>query len=242
VRQLLPVPAEVPAAALVATYDWPEPTWLRACMVMGLDGGIAGPDGVSRSISSPADRRVLAATRALADAYLVGAGTVRAEGYSPVQAKAEHAGLRRAAGQRPAAVLAVVSGSCRFEWSAARFQHGDEPPIVLTSERATQADRDAATAAGCEVVVAGAEQVEPRAALAALHGRGLTRITAEGGPSLLRQLLGAGLVDELDLTVAPVVGAAHLGLEAFPVPRRMMLVHVLEDEGFLFLRHRREVT
>ncbi len=224
---------------LADAYGWPASRWVRACMVMGLDGSIAGPDGLSGSLSSPTDRAVLAAIRRHADAYLVGAGTVRAERYSAVRARPEVVEQRTAEGQSPAPTLAIVSATCRFDWEDAAFTGSDNRPIMLTVRSSDPADR-AAAARWCEVVVVGQESVEPLAALEALADRGLTRVTCEGGDMLLAQMVRAGALDEVDLTLAPVVAAS-------PRPARtgagvltgMRLHQLLEDDGFLFTRYLR---
>ena len=195
-------------------YDWPSERWVRACMVMGLDGSIAGPDGLSGSISSAADRNVLAAVRRYADAYLVGAQTVREERYSPVRARAESVDRRLRAGQSAAPTLAVVSGSCRFDWDNITFQHSDNRPIILTVYSSDSADR-AAAARWCDVVVVGTSRVDARAALEALAERGLTRVTCEGGDSLFTDMIRSDALDEIDLTLAPT---GHGGATARSVP------------------------
>ena len=240
-RQLLPDVRDLDPAELVDAYPWPEGPWTRACMVMSVDGGIAGPDGVSGSLSSPTDRAVLSATRALADAYLVGARTVRAEGYRPVRARPELATRRSAAGQAPAPTLAIVSGGCRFDWGTSAFQRSEAAPIILTGDASSEADREAARRAGCEVVVLPGARVDPVEALAALRARGLRRVTVEGGPDLLAQVVDAGLLDEAALTISPrLVGASSRPWGGDPVLQAMQLAHVLEDEGFLFARYVRE--
>jgi riboflavin biosynthesis pyrimidine reductase len=238
VRQLIPAVADLAADDLLEAYPWPDGPWTRACMVMSLDGGIAGPDGVSGSLSSATDRAVLAATRALADAYLVGARTVRAEGYRRVRARPELGPRRAAAGQAPAPVLAVVSGGCRFDWGSADIQHSDRPPIILTAHRSAERDRELARRADCEVVVLPGDRVAPADALAVLHERGLVRVTVEGGPDLLAQVVGAGLLDEVDLTVAPtLVGTSGRSPGGEPVLLGMRLAQLLEEDGFLFGRY-----
>ncbi len=238
VRRLIPDAGDLPNEGLVEAYPWPEGPWTRACMVMSLDGGIAGPDGVSGSLSSPADRAVLAATRALADAYLVGARTVRAEGYRRVRARREVAARRAAAGGAPAPVLAIVSGGCRFDWSSTDFQYSDRAPMILTGQRSADADRQAARRAGCDVVVLPGDRVEPGEALAVLHDRGLRHVTVEGGADLLAQVVSAGLLDEVDLTIAPrLVGASSRPRGGEPVLHGLQLAQLLEDEGFLFGRY-----
>jgi len=220
-------------------YEWPAGTWVRACMVMGLDGSIAGPDGLSGSISSPTDRAVLAAIRRFADAYLVGAGTVRAERYSAVRARPEVVERRVAGGQAAAPTLAIVSASCRFDWEDAAFTGSDNRPVVLTVERSDPADR-AVAARWCEVLVVGDQRVEPRAALDALGERGLTRVTCEGGDTLLAEMIRAEVIDEVDLTLAPVVIAAPRPARPGPAVLAGLRLHqLLEDDGFLFARYLR---
>jgi riboflavin biosynthesis pyrimidine reductase len=235
---LLPEARDIAPGELVALYDWPEPRWVRGCLVMSLDGALAGPDGLSGSISSLEDRAVLAAVRALADAYVVGAGTLRAEGYGPVRARGELRALRRERDQHAAPTLVAVSASCRFDWPTARFQHSDLAPLVLTTARAHDADMASARAAGCEVVVAGSERVDLARARAILAERGLTRVTIEGGPQLMRQAVAAGLLDELDLTLSPMLTASGPDAAAPGAPVvGMRLAHVLEQDSFLFTRY-----
>ena len=235
---LLPDSRPVPTAELPDLYDWPRPEWVRACIALSLDGSMVGPDGRSKSLSSTTDRHVMAATRLLADAYLVGAQTVRAERYSAVRARPEAQQRRAAAGQRPAATLVVISGSCRFDWTTAVFGQSDEPPIVLTTEASDPADRAAAIDAGCRVQVLGERRVDVGDAVRFLRSEGLTRIALEGGPRLLSEMVGADLVDEMDLTVSPrLVAGPHLtGMAGITLHERK-LAHVIEEDGFLFTRY-----
>ncbi len=208
-------------------------------MVMGLDGSIAGPDGRSGSISSATDRTVLAAIRRYADAYLVGAQTVRAERYSAVRAQPEVGQQRTASGQAAAPTLAVVSATCRFAWDDVAFTGSEIRPIILTVESSDPAARQTA-AQWCDVLVVGAERVEPGAALAALAERGLTRVTCEGGASLLADMIRSDTLDEIDLTLAPLVtGAPRPAGPASAVLHRMDMHQLLEDDGFLFARYLR---
>jgi riboflavin biosynthesis pyrimidine reductase len=220
VRRLLPEPSD--DVDLAAAYACPEGhPWLRANMVTSVDGAMTGPDARSGSLSGPADRAVFRVLRRAADAVLVGAGTVRAEGY------------------RPAALpIAVVSNRLDLDWSLPLFDNAPQRTLVLTSA-AAPADRLAAARVGTDVVLCGEERVDPALAVAALHQRGLTRLLCEGGPSLLAQLGAAGLLDELCLTTAPVlVGGTAGRILAGPEldGRPWHLAHLLTDEDSLFAR------
>lgn len=233
------VPDPPPAGPWEDSYTWPSQRYTRACMVMAIDGSIAGPDGVSGSISSDTDRRVLNAARGMADAYLVGAGTVRAERYGPVRERPELTARRQTLGQLPAPTLVIVTASCRFDWQTARFQDSDNRPIILTTSDSDAADR-AEAARRCDVVVVGDSSVTGQQALDALAERGLTRVNCEGGDRLLSELAGAGLLDEIDLTMSPLVTAAPRPERPGPaVLQRMRLHQLLEEDGYLFSRYLR---
>ena len=234
---------------LVAAYAYPERTnghqevWLRANMVSTLDG--AGQhDGRSRPISSAADMRVFGILRQLADVVLVGAETVRQEGYRPVRARPEFAAARKAAGQAEVAAIAIVSASLELDYSLPLFTSPLVPTLILTGAAAAPDRIATAEKAGAQVVVAGDGMgVDPARAVQALAGLGHTRLLAEGGPRLLGQLVAAGVLDELCLTISPMltVGDAQriAGGPSVGVPRRFELVSLLEEAGFLFSRYHR---
>ncbi len=213
--------------AAVRTPAFPEGVaWLRAVMAMTLDGVVRGADGGSRSISTPADQRWFSDLRRDPDVLLVGAGTIRAEDYRPSRK-----------------VIAVVSESLDLPLSLRMFRDRgpDHPrPIVLTSSRAAESVPDGLGDAA-DVVPCGPDSLDLHRAVAALHERGLTRIQCEGGPTLLADLLGADLVDQLLLTVTPLLhgGAApdHLVSHAggWAPPLRMTVTDLQQDEGTAFL-------
>ncbi|KOT93937.1 diaminohydroxyphosphoribosylaminopyrimidine reductase [Streptomyces sp. NRRL F-4711] len=236
-------------AELAAAYAYPEPdgrrrTWLRANMVSTLDGA-AQHDGRSQPISSAADMRVFGTLRALADVVIAGAETVRQEGYRPARARADFAEARRAAGQAPAPVVAVVSAGLELDFSLPLFTSPLVPTLILTGAAAAPDRIAAAERAGARVVTAGdGVGVDPARALAALAELGHTRLLTEGGPRLLGQFVAAGVLDELCLTVSPMLTAGDAqriaGGPAVEVPTRFALVSLLEEEGFLFSRYRRD--
>ncbi|MFD5115525.1 MULTISPECIES: pyrimidine reductase family protein [unclassified Streptomyces] len=217
--------------------------WLRANMVSTLDGA-AHHEGRSQALSSDADMRIFGTLRAIADAVVVGAETVRLEGYRPARARDAFAARRAAAGQGPAPVIAVVSASLNLDFSLPLFTEPLVPTLVLTGAAAPPERIRAAEKAGTEVLIAGdGPGVEPARAVRALAGRGLTRLLTEGGPRLLGQFVAAGVLDELCLTVSPTLTSGYAqriaGGPALAVPERLALASLLEEGGFLFTRYRR---
>lgn len=251
---LLPGPrGELSDADLDAAYSWPGwplPTpWLRANMVTTVDGAGRSPDGLSAGISSDADRRVFGRLRGLADVVLAGAGTVRAEGYRPAAVKPDFVERRVAAGQEPVPAIAVVSRSLDLDLAAPLFTATTVPTIVITTVDA-DSDKLAEVRRVADVIAAGEGDVDLTCAVRELRERGLPRIHAEGGPSLLADLLALDLLDELLVTISPLLaGGATPDGDAIPritahaplpgAPRAMTLHHLLEDQGSLFLRYRR---
>lgn len=234
---------------LAVAYAYPEPApggrepWLRANMVSTLDGA-AQHGGRSQPISSDADMRIFGTLRGLADVVVVGAETVRQEGYRPARAREAFAQARRAAGQTPAPAVAVVSASLDLDFSLPLFSSPSVPTILLTGAAAAPDRVATAEKAGVRVVVAGDGMgVDPARAVRALADLGLTRLLTEGGPRLLGQLIAADVLDELCLTVSPMLTAGDAqriaGGPSVPVPKRFALASLLEEAGFLFGRYRR---
>ncbi|MGY0019425.1 pyrimidine reductase family protein [Streptomyces sp. YJ-C3] len=216
---------------------------LRANMVSTLDGA-AQHDGRSQPLSCPADMRIFGTLRGLADAVVVGAQTVRQEGYRPARAREAFAARRKAAGQGPAPSIAVISASLDLDFGLPLFTEPLVPTYVITGAGAPADRTAAAREAGVEVLVAGDDAgVDPRRAVRALAERGLTRLLTEGGPRLLGQFVAAQVLDELCLTVAPLLtaGAAQriAGGPELALPERFELASLLEEDGFLFTRYRR---
>jgi len=230
-------------SGLADLYAYPDARWLRANMVTSADG--AGfLDGRSAGLSSPADRRLFGLLRVLADVVVVGAGTARTEQYKPARRRPELAGLRAAGVGRdrpPAPPIALVSRQLDLDLASPLFTAAqpDARTIVITCA-ASPDDARAAAARVADVIVAGDLTVDLAAALAALRDRGLGRVLCEGGPHLLGQIATDGLLDELCLTVSPMLagpGPTRV-IAGAPFPARpMTLAHVLEEDGFLFCRY-----
>ena len=236
-----PQPGPVDDDRLSEVYPWPDSPgrpYVRAMMVCTLDGAAAGADGLSGSVSGEADKAVFVAVRRFADAVLVGGGTMKAEGYGPLRARPEDADVRRAAGQAPAPVLCVVSGSLDLPLDPGGFTDSDVTPIVFTTESADPAKVDDVRKR-CEVVQLPGKKVDAQRVLDQLHARGLDRVVCEGGPGLLAQVTDAGLLDEADITISPML----VGTEKTPEtpmlqdPASFELAHVLTQDEFLMLRY-----
>jgi riboflavin-specific deaminase-like protein len=245
VRQVLPVPVDdVDPLDVYGAPSRPAPAgrpWVLVNMIESVDGATALA-GRSGALGGPADKRVFAAVRSVADAVLVAAGTVRIEGYGPARPTAAVRERRAARGQAPVPTIAVVSRKLDLDPTTSLFTEAEVRTVVLTSESA-DADRRRALEAVADVEVCGADSVEVPAALAVLQDRGAGVVLAEGGPSLNGQLVVAGVVDELCLTVSPLLAAgesariAHGGDPSEPLA--LGLAHVLEEDGLLFLRYER---
>jgi riboflavin-specific deaminase-like protein len=234
VRQLLPVPSDDVDLRELYAFPTGRP-WVRANMVCSLDGS-AVHNGRSEALSGPSDKKVFGVLRGLCDAVLVGAGTARTEGYRGLRARATYADIRAERGQHPAPRLVVVSRGLDLDPTSELFV-GDQPTIVVTHGRSDETARDR-IAEVAEVVVVGDQAVDLAAAIDELVARGLQRILCEGGPSLLADLSATGRLDDLCLTLSPLLvggeGSRVLhGAEA-DVPLR--LAHLLEEDGVLLGR------
>jgi riboflavin biosynthesis pyrimidine reductase len=230
----------VDVTELSAAYPWPdEGRWVRALMVSTLDGATVGPDGLSRSISSVSDRAVFSAVRRTSDVVLIGAGTFRAERYRPMLARADDAESRAAAGQAPAPVVTIVSGSLDLPWDEPIFAESAVRPIVVTTDSAA-AERLAEARRHADVMALSGAKVDLAAMADQLADRGLSRIVCEGGARLLATVSQDGLLDEVDLTVSPLMsggGQVSTGT-ASSVPQHFSLTQVIAaDDGFLFNRY-----
>jgi len=236
-RRLLPKPDDT--VDLLEVYAHPaDGGWVRANMVASVDGS-AVADGRSEALSGPSDKRVFGVLRGLCDVVLVGAGTARAEGYRALKARPSYADHRAGLGQRPAPVLALVSGSLDLDPTSELFT-GAERTVVLTSAAAEESDRTR-LAEVADVIVTGNKSVDLSAAVDALVALGLPRILCEGGPRLLAGVAQAGRLDELCLTTAPRLTGGEGprivdGLRLDGVAE-LDLAHLLEEDGNLFARY-----
>jgi riboflavin biosynthesis pyrimidine reductase len=236
VRRLFPSPGEVADdLALAEAYRLGPGRALRMDFIASLDGAIA-VDGRSEGLQSPGDQRVFRTLRALADVVLVGHGTASAEGYGQVGPDTPLGRLRVSLGRTPTVPIAVVS-------RRASLAPGDKLAVpgtlLVTCAVADAARRAALSDVGVDVLVCGDDDVDLPLALDALADRGLEQVTCEGGPQLFRTALAAGVVDELDLTIAPALvgGSARLLDAPLGDVVRTELRQLLEEDGVLFARY-----
>lgn len=238
--------AELDDTQLVEAYDWDAlpaggRPGFRFNFIASIDGAVSF-NGRSGELGNDADRRVFALLRSTADSILVGAGTIRTEGYAGELLSAE-AQLQRTGRGLPAHPgIAVVSASLDLDPESEFFRRAPVRPLILTAAAAPDSRRRA-LARVADVVAAGARQVDPVQAAAVLSGRGDRRVLCEGGPQLFGSFQAAGLVDELCLTLAPVFAAGAAGRISAGAPEaslaRLRLQHVLRSGDTLLLRYRR---
>ena len=169
-----------------------------ANLVATLDGR-AAVGGRTSGIGTEADLEMLLELRALADAVLIGVGTLRAEGYQRLMRSEERRAHRTAAGLAGDPLAVVVSRGLDVPWDAGLFAAPEQPVLVYTGAAG------AAPAVAAPVEVVRLEDPAPAAVLADLRRRGVRVLLCEGGPRLLGALLAGGLVDELFLTLAPLL-------------------------------------
>ena len=188
--------------------------WLGVCMVSSIDGSTV-VDSNSRSLSSPTDQEVLLTLRDLADVLIVGAATVRIEGYGPPRKRGQRVGVVSRRGDVDASTPLFTSGAGFL------ILPEDAPPTTIESVRAGTGDVDFA------------------GALAQLDAN---FVQAEGGALLNGSLSAADVIDELNLTISPQLAGGdgpRVTSGSVQVSRKMRLAHVLEEDGFLFTRYLR---
>lgn len=247
-RVLYP-PGETGDGEHVDVHDWYATDWLdgggvRVNFVASVDGA-AHASGFSRGLQTPGDNTVFAALRDLADVVVAGAGTARTEGYRPVQVAGKRAAHRDRFGLAPGLPTAIVSRSLMLDPDAPLFAESppDAPTIVITG---TAGDPGvlARLREQVDVIQTDGEDVDLAAAVAALAERGLTRVLCEGGPHLFGALASAGVLDELCLSITPMlIGPGPGRIVDGPTwpdgATGLRLTGLLEEDGALFCRYRR---
>ncbi len=217
-RRLLPDPLDDISPSVAVTCDPPRRTvdrpWIGLCMITSIDGATA-VSGRSGGLSSPADTAMLIALRHRADVVLVGAATVRAEGYGPPRKPGLRIGVVSSRGEGLDFASPLFAGGAAFVVTTL-----DAPALPVDTVRAGR---------GAHVDLA--------AAIGLLDA---DVVQVEGGARLNAALLDAGLVDEVDLTISPHLaggGSSRLTAGAAETLDRFTLAHLLEEDGYLFARY-----
>lgn len=230
---------------ILALYSYPTTLpWVRFNLIAALDGS-ATYNGVSAPLGNDGDRRLFGLVRRLCDVILVGAGTVRAEGYAGPLVSDEDTRWRKARGLTPHPALALISGSLGMDPKSDLFRHAPVRPLIFTSAAAPP-DRVEALSAVADVVVGGEESVDMRGCADRLGERGLGRILCEGGPGVFGGFIAEDGVDELCLSLSPLlVGGQGQRIAAGPEQaplRHLMLASLLEADSALYGRWIRAVS
>jgi len=239
-RRLLPEPGPTTIGELFEDFDpgagaGDERPHLFTNFALTVDGR-ATIDGRSGAIGSDTDTAMLVALRLHPDAVMIGAGTLRAEGYGRVVADPAKRRLREDRGLPGDPLMVLVSGRLDLPWDAPLFTDGGGSVVIFTAS-----DREPpATATPVEVVRHDnrVDLVDAMRLLRTEHG--VRSLLSEGGPTLHSELLAAGLVDELFITRSPrIAGGAGPGLFAgLEVhTHELDLAWLLESDGELFARY-----
>ncbi|MFD2764782.1 pyrimidine reductase family protein [Micromonospora eburnea] len=243
IARIWPAPPAGPLTdpELAALYGRATRPHLRMNFVASADGAVA-LGGYSAGLSGEPDKRVFGLLRMLCDGLVVAAGTLRHEGYRAARLSEDRRAWRRGHGLPEYPTLVVVSGSLDLDPAQACFADAPVRPLVLTR---TGVEPPPGLDEVADLVRCGEERVDLAAGLAELRRRGLAQLLCEGGPYLFGALTAADLVDELCLTVAPLLAGAGPGRitagDDSP-PRRLPLRHVLAaEDGVLLLRYARDV-
>jgi riboflavin biosynthesis pyrimidine reductase len=232
---------------------WLTDGGVRMNFVSSVDGG-ATVSGRSQGLQTPGDNAVFATLRDLADVIVVGGATATTEGYKPATPSTERRRIRRSYGLNEVPAIAVLSGSLNLDLAANLYSSADReaPTIIVTGSSAPLARRndiiDLAESVGqlqlLETPATTGGEVDFGAAVAQLRELGYQRILCEGGPRLFSAALLARSVDELCLTISPMLvgpgGLKIVGGQPWPdefLPQLRLDGMLVEDDA-LFCRYR----
>lgn len=218
----------------------PDRPWVMLNMVTSIDGATTVEGGSTR-LSDDDDRQIFRVLRSIVDVILVGAGTVRAENYRPVRPDPDRVEDRLARSQRDAPRLVIVSGTLALDPGARVFSDPDHRPAIITSDDA-DSDRVSSLSEVAEVVTV--PDLSGGSIVGALGGESL--VLCEGGPTLNGSLVGGGLIDEVNWTIAPLLVSGDskrmVDDEAVVPPTDMRLDRAWRGDRSLFLRYVRQTS
>lgn len=235
---------------LVAHYGVVDRTrpHLRANFISSIDGA-ATHDGVSGPLNNDEDQFVFRVLRMMSDVVVVGEGTVHKEGYGALRLPDDAVAWRVAHGLPENPTCAVISFGVNLDAAAEIFADAPVRPIVVTVARADDAEAEPgreqrlrAISAVADVMVLGETVLDLSLMVTAFAARGLPQILCEGGPRVLGSLIEADVVDELDLTISPVLeggDSMRITTAGAQTTRTMRLESAMPTESMLFLRYLR---
>lgn len=220
-----PDPAERRLRELYARDDSMR---IRLSMIQATDRMAVGLDGTSRTLNGPEDLRILRVTRSLADVVIVGAQTVRTEGYGDIRLGPELTAAREAAGKERLPDLAIVTRNGR----GLPQDLDPDRTWIFTTEWGRAVNMTGPLAR--RVLTVGRNAIEVPKIIAHLCNMGHRQLLSEGGPALARILLASHLVNDFCLTTSP--RPSSRGPKVPPVPPRMYKLHTLTGNGYTMQR------
>jgi riboflavin biosynthesis pyrimidine reductase len=239
VRRLIPpepensdINADITHSQLRSLYTAPRRVWLRLNMIQSINGSAIGADGTSNSLTNRTDRHILHRIRELSDVIVVGAKTLRIEGYTPPQTR-----------------FAIITRTGNMaNYNLQKPQKQNDPPLIIfprSVERTVVSNLGHLKAELIPIADNKTGNIDFHATVLALHSRGLFAITCEGGPHLAAQFLTNNLVDEFCLSTSPqfVFPRTPLIAETQPFEQQFVLFQLLvDDESTLYARWHRKPT
>lgn len=240
-RRLLPEPGETTVAEQVGELNFvslahDDRPYTLTNFALTLDGR-ATISGRSGLIGSDADTEMLVRLRTTVDAIMIGAGTMRVERYGRPVADQHKRARRERRGLPHDPLMCIVSNSLDLPWDAGLFTCGQGRVVIFTAS-----EQDPPPTGTPVRVVRHQGRVDLPAAFRYLRReRGVRALLSEGGPHLHAEMIEAGLVDELFVTLAPKLSGGvgpHLVEGLAERERHLELAWLLEDEGELFARYR----
>jgi riboflavin-specific deaminase-like protein len=243
-RRIHPDSAQIDATEAISGLGWsdlaPEDRPYLALNMVSTADGKGAVEGRTRAISSETDRAIFHNLRTQADAIMVGAGTVRIEGYGPIVKSDELRAKRAREGVEPNPLAVIVSGHLTVPTDVPLLQDPESRVVIMTQSWAELEG----VAAQVEYLRSDGGTFDLRPLVGRLRTEyGVRSVMCEGGPTLNESLLLYGLVDELFLTITPAIagGADALTIVAgIPLPElvQLELAWVLEENSELYLRYR----
>ncbi len=219
-------------------------------MAMTADGKIAPASRHFEAFTGPKDREHLLELRATADAVMAGARTVDSTKVNLGPGAARYRRLRLKRGLAEYNLRIIVTGRGTIDPDSEIFKHRFSPIIILTSRQASERNLRSLRELADEVKVTGTKEIDFDAALRWLRSKwNVKRLLCEGGGEVNAALFRGGLVDELHLTIAPVIFGGREaptiadgpGVEHLVDAASLKLASMKQIKSDLFLVYRKQI-